>query len=98
MKKNLTELVFILDRSGSRVSFRFWVQAQPKNAAGILHNRRACSALQGIGGRATNKQSARSPTIALLASFDRSYCFTGMRIFSTDSSFPLIVRMARVIS
>ena len=39
--------------------FVFWAQAQPKNAAGILHNRRACSALQGIGGRATNKQSAK---------------------------------------
>ena len=38
-----------------------------EHAAGILHNRRACSALQGIGGRATNKQSAKSPTIALLA-------------------------------
>ena len=54
-------------RDSHRVSFRFWAQAQPKNAAGILHNRRACSALQGIGGRATNKQSAKSPTIALLA-------------------------------
>ena len=54
-------------RDSHRVSFRFWAQAQPKNAAEILHNRRACSALQGIGGGITNKQSAKSPTIALLA-------------------------------
>lgn len=32
-----------------------------------LNNRRACSALQGIGGRATNKQDAKSTTLALLA-------------------------------
>ena len=57
-------------RDSHRVSFRFLAQAQPKNAAGILHNRRACSALQGIGGRATNKQSAKSPTIALLATIE----------------------------
>lgn len=54
-------------RDSHRVSFRFLAQAQPKNAAGILHNRRACSALQGIRGGTTNKQSAKSPTIALLA-------------------------------
>ena len=58
-------------RDSHRVSFRFWALAQPKNAAGILHNRRACSALQGIGGRATNKQSAKSPTIALLATIEK---------------------------
>ena len=40
------------------------------NAAGIPHNRRTCSALQGVGGRATNKQSAKSPTIALLATIE----------------------------
>ena len=50
------------------------------------------------GRRAANKQRAESTTNALLATMDRSYCFTGMRIFSTDISFPLIVIMARVIS
>ena len=64
----------------------------------FLYNRRACSALQGLGGWATNRQSAKSPTFALLASIDCNYSLTGMMIFSTDSSFPLIVRMARVIS
>lgn len=33
----------------------------------FLYNRRACSALQGLGGWATNKQRAKSPTFALLA-------------------------------
>ena len=51
-----------------RASFYFWAQAQPKNGADILYNRRACSALQGIGGRATNKQRAKCKTFALLAS------------------------------
>ena len=53
-----------------RASFHFQARAQPKNDADILYNRRACSALQGIGGRATNKQSAKSPTIALLATIE----------------------------
>ena len=69
-----------------------------RNPKRYSDNRRACSALQGLGGQATNKQSAKSPTIALLASIDCNYCFAGMMIFSTDSSFPLIIRMARVIS
>ena len=51
-----------------RASFHFWAQAQPKNGADILYNRRACSALQGIGGWATNKQGAKCKTFALLAS------------------------------
>lgn len=50
-----------------RASFHFWAQAQPKNGADILYNRRACSALRGIGGRATNKQRAKCKTFALLA-------------------------------
>ena len=73
-------------RDSHRVAFRFWAQAQPKDAAGILHNRRACSALQGLGGGATNKQSAKSPTIALLANniLDSNTCFP--KVCSDSSS------------
>ena len=53
---------------GSHRTF-FVCQALDETAkeANMLHNRRACSALQGIGGWATNKQSAKSKTFALLA-------------------------------
>ena len=88
----------MLNKHNMHRTFAFWSMRLSREYTSILHNRRACSALQGLGGWATNKQRAKSPTIALLASIDCSYCFAGMRIFSTDSSFPLIVRMARVIS
>ena len=73
-------------RDSHRVSFRFWAQTQPKNAAGILHNRRACSALQGIGGRVTNKQSAKSPTIALLATIENGKTFPSLPNSAGNSS------------
>lgn len=50
-----------------RAFFRFETSNQAENVADRLHNRRACSALQGIGGRATNKLSAKSKTFAQLA-------------------------------
>ena len=50
-----------------RAFFRFETSNQPEDVAERLHNRRACSALQGIGGWATNKQSAKSKTFAQLA-------------------------------
>ena len=50
-----------------RAFFRFRTSNQAENVAGRFHNRRACSALQGIGGWATNKQSAKSKTFAQLA-------------------------------
>lgn len=51
-------------------TFAFWSMRLSREYTSILHNRRACSALQGIGGRATNKQSAKSTTIALLATIE----------------------------
>lgn len=50
-----------------RAFFRFGTSNQAEDVADRLYNRRACSALQGIGGWATNKQSAKSKTFALLA-------------------------------
>ena len=50
-----------------RAFFRFGTSNQAEDVAERLHNRRACSALQGIGGWATNKQSAKSKTFAQLA-------------------------------
>ena len=85
------------DGSGASL-FLPMIPGTGRNPRRYSDNRRACSALQGLGGWDTNKQSAKSLTIALLASIDCNYCFAGMRIFSTDSSFPLIVKMARVIS
>ena len=56
-----------LRQIGIGLFFRFGTSNQPEDVAERLHNRRACSALQGIGGWATNKQSAKSKTFALLA-------------------------------
>lgn len=56
-----------------RAFFRFGTSNQPEDVAERLHNRRACSALRGIGGWAPNKRSAGSKTIALLANAN---CFT----------------------
>ena len=39
------------------------------------------SALQGIGGGATNKQSAKSPTIALLATIENGKTFPSLTNF-----------------
>ena len=50
-----------------RAFFRVGTLNQAENVADRLHNRRACSALQGIGGWATNKLSAKSKTFAQLA-------------------------------
>ena len=57
-----------LRQIGIGLFFRFGTSNQPEDVAERLHNRRACSALQGIGGWATNKQSAKSKTFAQLAS------------------------------
>ena len=59
---------------GSHRAF-FVCQALNETAkeANTLHNRRACSALWGIGGCVPNKRSAGSKTIALLANAN---CFT----------------------
>ena len=78
-------------RDSHRVSFRFWAQAQPKNAAGILHNRRACSALQGFGGRTTNKQNAKSTTIALLATIEKGKSALPSCVSAGSSSSGLIL-------
>ena len=43
-----------------------------------LNNRRVCSALQGIGGRATNKQDAKSTTLALLATIETRLLYTSL--------------------
>ena len=54
-----------------RAFFRFGTLNQAEDVADRLYNRRACSALQGIGGWATNKQSAKSKTFAQLATDKR---------------------------
>ena len=56
-----------------RAFFRFGTSNQAEDVAERLHNRRACSALQGIGGRVTNKQSAKGATFALLATMLRGW-------------------------
>ena len=56
-----------LRQIGIGLFFRFGTSNQPEDVAERLHNRRACSALRGIGGWATNKQSAKSKTFAQLA-------------------------------
>ena len=63
--------------------FIFGAQAQSKNGADILHNRKACFALQGDWGLATNKQRAKSKTFALLATIHPS-----KKIFPSDVTFP----------
>ena len=50
-----------------RAFFRFGMLNQAEDVADRLHNRRACSALQGIGDCVPNTRSAKSKTIALLA-------------------------------
>ena len=57
----------MLNKHNMHRTFAFWSMRLSREYASILHNRRACSALQGIGGWATNKQSAKSKTFALLA-------------------------------
>lgn len=46
-------------------TFAFWSMRLSREYTSILHNRRACSALQGIGGRAAKKQGAKCKTFAL---------------------------------
>lgn len=51
------------------------------------HNRRACSALKGIGGWASNKRSAKSKTIALLADA-KCYTFALLATIENGKTFP----------
>lgn len=57
----------MLNKHNMHRTFAFWSMRLSREYTSILHNRRACSALQGIGGRATNKQRAECKTFALLA-------------------------------
>lgn len=70
-----------VDEDGYRAFFRFGTSNQAENVADRLYNRRACSALQGIGGWATNKQSAKSKTFALLATIENGKTFPSLTNF-----------------
>ena len=52
-------ICLMLNKHNMHRTFAFWSMRLSREYASILHNRRACSALQGIGGRVTNKQSAK---------------------------------------
>lgn len=56
----------MLNKHNMHRTFAFWSMRLSREYASILHNRRACSVLQGIGGWAANKQSAKSKTFTLL--------------------------------
>ena len=60
-----------IEHSSHRTFFVCQALGETEKGANIHHNRRACSALQGIGGWATNKQSAKSKTFAQLAAASR---------------------------
>ncbi len=78
-----------------RAFFRFGTLNQAEDVADRLHNRRACSALQGIGGRATNKQSGKSKTFAQLANIvsnfhRKDFASQGRVVFASQiSTLPL---------
>ena len=72
-----------------------------------LNNRRACSALQGIGGRATNKQDAKVQRLHCLRLLKPAYCIHLFRPVSvlnisnssyviSDISFPFFSKYSRI--
>lgn len=65
--------IHAIQHSRYRAFFVCQALGKTANGANMPHNRRACSALWGIGGRVPNKRSAGSKTIALLANAN---CFT----------------------
>ena len=60
--------IHAIQHSRHRAFFVCQALDETAKEANTSHNRRACSALLGIGGRVTNKQSAKSKTFAQLAS------------------------------
>ena len=65
--------IHAIQHSRHRAFFVCQALDETAKEANTSHNRRACSALRGIGGWAPNKRSAGSKTIALLANAN---CFT----------------------
>lgn len=69
----------------TRLHLRIGTDSSKKNA-NRTHDRSVYAALQGIGGRATNKQDAKSTTLALLASMmqevQRLPCLRLLKLYS----------------
>jgi hypothetical protein len=75
--------IHAMQHSRHRAFFVCQALDETANGANMPHNRRACSALWGIGGCVPNKRSAGSKTIALLANAN---CFTSALLASRIST------------